>query len=183
MEIINKSNFFIFTGGPGAGKTSVLNALKQRGYLTVEEVARKIIKKQHATKGNATHTGNRIAYCDLMLTASITDYKNHIPRSEIVFFDRGIPDLYSYSKRFCNGVTTAIENAIRYHRYNPKVFLFPTWTDIYCHDTERKQSIEEAIETYHALKEGYSTCGYVVIDVPKGSIETRADFILKTISE
>lgn len=59
VEPIFFSNFFIFTGGPGSGKTSVLNELAQRGYLIVPEVARAIIKQQQDIGGNAIHTGDR----------------------------------------------------------------------------------------------------------------------------
>lgn len=34
----------LFTGGPGAGKTTVLTLLRARGFFCVEEVARKIIQ-------------------------------------------------------------------------------------------------------------------------------------------
>ncbi len=47
-EFINKTNYFILTGGPGSGKTTTLNELAHRGFLTVPEVARAIIQKQNA---------------------------------------------------------------------------------------------------------------------------------------
>lgn len=52
---LNKPNFYIFTGGPGAGKTTVLNELAKHNYGCIPEVARAIIKEQHATGGNALH--------------------------------------------------------------------------------------------------------------------------------
>lgn len=184
MNLIQSPNFYLFTGGPGAGKTTVLNELKQQGHLVIAEVARDIIKNQHATGGNATHTGNRIVYCDLMLKKSLADYTKMMPVTErVVFFDRGIPDLYSYSERFCGGVTSEIHEAVTNYRYNQKAFLFPPWPEIYCHDTERKQDLNEAIETYHAVKEGYLKCGYDVIEIPKISITERAEYILKMINQ
>jgi predicted ATPase len=162
----------------------VLNDLKHRGYMVVSEVARGIIKEQHAIGGNATHTGNRKIYCDLMLKVSIEDYFKMLPiTEEVIFFDRGIPDLYSYSDRFCGGVTSVIKEAVNYYRYNTKVFLFPPWQEIYCHDMERKQDFQEAIETYYAVKEGYTTCGYEVIVMPKESISVRSDFILEQVEQ
>ena len=184
VSLIQRPNFYLFTGGPGAGKTAVLNELKEQGNLVIAEVARDIIKHQQRIGGNATHTGNRMAYCDLMLKKSIADYTKMLPVTEkIVFFDRGIPDLYSYSGRFCGGVTAEIIEYVNNYRYNQTAFLFPPWPEIYCYDAERKQDINEAIETYHAVKEGCLKCGYEVIEIPKISITERAKYILKIIDE
>lgn len=173
-----KKNFYLFTGGPGTGKTSVINQLTQQGYITVREAAREIIQIQHATGGNATHQGDRIRYRNLMLEQSIDDFLNHTALEEPVFFDRGIPDLCSYTKRFCEGENKAVTQAVKHYRYQAQAFIFPPWPDIYCHDEERKQSYEEAVTTYHALIDGYTHSGYTLIHVPQGSIEQRITFIL-----
>ena len=39
-------NFYILTGGPGSGKSTVFKLLSDMGYLTVEETGRNIIQKQ-----------------------------------------------------------------------------------------------------------------------------------------
>lgn len=176
-----KNNFFILTGGPGSGKTSVLEALKNCGYVVVPEVARSIIKEQQSFGGEATHAGNRIAFCNLMLNQSVTDYKNHLIVPQTVFFDRGIPDLYGYAKRFCNGITEEIEQATKLYRYNPTVFLFPPWPEIYNEDTERKQDFNEAMDTYQVVKEAYKVCGYQIIEIPKTTINERVEYILQRL--
>ncbi|WP_298628167.1 AAA family ATPase [uncultured Legionella sp.] len=175
---IQKTNYFLFTGGPGAGKTTVLDELERQGHLVVAEVARAIIRRQNATGGNATHNGDRVTYTDLMLHDSINDFNRMLSVEDTVFFDRGIPDLYSYTNRFCGGVTSDVLKQASQYRYNPVAFVFPPWQEIYCHDTERKQDFQEAIETYHAVKEGYQACGYQVIDVPQGTVQDRIIFIL-----
>ena len=182
-EFINKTNYFILTGGPGSGKTSALNELADRGFLTVPEVARTIIQKQKVIDGNATHTGDRVAFRDLMLEHSIADYKRVQTEQSAVFFDRGIPDLYGYSKAFCNEISTNIIHYIKHFRYNQLVFVFPPWQEIYQQDNERKQDFQEAIFTHNVLKKAYSDCDYHVVGVPKLSIKKRVDFILKTVIE
>lgn len=182
-EFINKTNYFILTGGPGSGKTTTLNELTYRGFLTVPEAARTIIRKQTAINGNATHTADRAAFRDLMLEHSIDDYKKVKTERYAVFFDRGIPDLYGYSKAFCSEVSNNITQSIAQFRYNQLVFIFPPWQEIYEQDKERKQDFQEAILTYAALKEAYLDCGYHVVEVPMLSMKLRADFILKTITE
>ncbi|WP_279157967.1 AAA family ATPase, partial [Parabacteroides goldsteinii] len=41
-----KTGLYVITGGPGTGKTSLIEELKIVGYQTVKEVARDIIKEQ-----------------------------------------------------------------------------------------------------------------------------------------
>lgn len=178
-----KPNFFILTGGPGSGKTSILNALAQKGFLTASEVGRKIIKEQQLLGGNALHTGDRDAFLELMLNYSIDDYQQMKQLSTAIFFDRGIPDLYGYAKTFCQKELGEVNHAVKHYRYCQTAFLFPPWEAIYINDKERQQDFKEAIQTYAALKEGYQLCGYTLIEVPLTSIEDRVNFILKTLTK
>lgn len=179
----DKSNFYILTGGPGSGKTSVLSALAHRGYCIIPEVGRDIIQKQQKLGGSATHTGNQKAFRDLMLEQSIVDYCKMCSTEKPIFFDRGIPDLYGYSKTFCGEISTEVNDAVVRFRYNKVVFIFPPWLEIYKNDVERQQDFQEALKTYHALKEAYPFCGYELIEMPKGTIDERTDFILQTIAK
>ena len=43
---MQKSNFYIITGGPGGGKTSLLESLALKGYNYIPETARHIIKER-----------------------------------------------------------------------------------------------------------------------------------------
>ncbi len=179
FKIINQPHFFLLTGGPGAGKTSVLNELRKSGYAVVPEVARAIIKTQNRNGGKATHNGNRNTFRDLMLKQSIIDFEHRMTSTQPVFFDRGIPDLYGYSHSFCDHLPSSVSQAVQQYRYNPLVFIFPPWLEIYSHDTERKQDFQEAVETYQAVKEAYLVCGYQLIEVPKVSVQNRIEFILQ----
>lgn len=40
----------VITGGPGVGKTTIVNALKQKGFIAVPEGARQVIKKEQRKK-------------------------------------------------------------------------------------------------------------------------------------
>ena len=173
-----KNNYFIITGGPGAGKSSVLEKLKNKGFSTVSEVGRKIIKEQLAIGGNAIHTGDKVAFRDLMLSYGIMDYQTNFNITKKVFFDRGIPELIGYSELISEPMTQSIKEAVEKYRYNTTVFIFPPWKEIYCHDEERKQSFQEACDTYYAVKKSYEVCGYQLIEIPKDTIKNRAEFIL-----
>lgn len=175
---ILRPNFYIFTGGPGAGKTTLLNTLAQQGYQCIPEFARAIIREQKACGGNALHTKNRAAYYQLMLARSVDNFL-HADAQALHFFDRGIPDLHSYQSQYFQTIDTVLIEAIKQHRYNTRVFLFPPWPLIYLHDEERKLPYKEAVETYHSVKASYAACGYQLLEVPVGTIEERMRFVLE----
>jgi predicted ATPase len=176
--MVTRNNFHIFTGGPGAGKTTVLEALRMRGYACVEETGRKIIREQAAIGGNIHHNGDRIAYRDLMLSRAIADYERMAAQSGPVFFDRGIPDLVGYNRLIGTEIPQAMRDAAEAYRYNPDVFVFPPWREIYANDTERKQDFAEAIESWQAAVDILPVFGYRVIEVPRASREARVQFVI-----
>src|SRR6195952_3394321 len=177
-----RDNFYIFSGGPGAGKTTTLLALRARGYICVDEVARHILKEQAAIGGDAHHTGNRARYRDLTLQRMLQDYHAVAETHGPVFSDRAIPELSGYGNPPGEGDPPRVARAIAECRYNPSVFMFPPWEEIYCHDELRKHTFAEAVATFEAIKAMYPKNGYQVVEVPRASVEERAEFILKNLA-
>ena len=77
-EIRASNNLIVITGGPGSGKTSLLNAFSEDGYQVVPEVARNIIREQLEQGGNALPWQNNQSLTDLM-SASRTGRKQCKP--------------------------------------------------------------------------------------------------------
>lgn len=171
-----KSNFYVLTGGPGAGKTTVLRALQSMGYLCVPEVARTVIREQISFDGEALPWKNTDQYSGLMLAGSVQDYRERQDVSATCFFDRGIPDTLAYNRLTGLDDAEALAAASAY-RYNPTVFLFPPWEEIYRTDKERKQDFKQAVDTYHQIAATYKELGYEVMQVPFLSVEGRVDYI------
>jgi len=179
--IIERPNFQILTGGPGAGKTTVLEALKVRGFLGVDEAARQILKEQKAIGGDATHDGDQVKYRDLMLERSVAAFNAVEERAAPVFFDRGIPELLGYGEPAGAPTPTHVAQAIARYRYSRTVFVFPAWEAIYCHDEERKHTFRHAVEVYQSVNAVYRQCGYAPVEVPCVSVAERVQFILARV--
>lgn len=175
-ELMNR--FFIITGGPGSGKTVLIEELKRRGIFCVEEVARKIIQDEMALGGDALPGDNIRHRIEKMLTRSIETYQEAIEKGHITVFDRGVLDYISYADRTHTQVSEELYQAAFSLIYNKKVFITPIWEEIYCHDDERKHPFEEAIEVYHSCFKIYADHGYEVIELPKADVKARADFIM-----
>ncbi|MEL6209632.1 MAG: AAA family ATPase [Pseudomonadota bacterium] len=173
--------FWLFTGGPGTGKTTTLNMLANAGYPTRPEVARQIIQDQHAIGGTAHHQGDRATYLELQLSHEIGSFRTAAVEAGPVIFDRGLPDVAAYSLIVHEQILPHVTEACRRFRSNPTAFVFPPWDAIYALDAERKQDFAECLETDARCRQGYTAMGYKLVDVPFGSAKVRADFISETI--
>jgi len=171
---------YIITGGPGSGKTSLIEELRKRGYRCFDEVSRKLIQEQQATNGDMLPWKDLPAFADLNLMGMIKDYEQ--ANAEICFYDRGIPDIPAYFNFRNLHVDQKVYTAMECFRYETKVFINPPWEEIYVNDPERPESFEDSVEIYNFLKQSYSKQGYQLSEMPKASIAERADYIEKIIS-
>lgn len=178
---MNLQNGYVFTGGPGAGKTSVITALAAKGFAVVPESGRQIIQEQVASGGAALPWANRELFRDRMLAAALQDFERQVNNGRPVFFDRGIPDLIGYSKLENLPVPAVLEEHAATMRYHPRVFIFPPWEEIYRGDTERKQDYATAVATYEAMQAAYTGSGYTLVTVPPAGIADRVAFILDNL--
>jgi predicted ATPase len=175
------ANLYIITGGPGSGKTSVIEALRKGGFCCVDEVGRKIIREQLMIGGDALHWGDRAKFLELMLSRSMGDYDRVGDSDGPVFFDRGIPELAGYGPLVGIPVPAHVTKAAKLFRYARTVFVMPPWREIYRSDEERKQDFSEAIVSHDLAVATYREFGYEPVEVPKVSVGERVAFILERV--
>ncbi len=168
-------NRIVISGGPGGGKTSLIDALQKRGFAVSEEVSRQLIRQQVQLQSDLVPWKNLEGFAELALEAMISDFRVH--DSEVTFFDRGIPDIVAYLEVGGRSVPPDFSRAARQYRYHTNVLLTPPWREIYVNDDERWQSFPEAEELYQALAKTYQQYGYQVRTLPKGSIQERITFV------
>ncbi|MND98684.1 hypothetical protein D3C87_455160 [compost metagenome] len=183
---MDQTNYFIvLTGGPGVGKTTLINKIQKQGYRTVPEDARRIIKEQLDSNGDGLPWKNRQYYATLMLAASTNSFLHEIKKSATdpgyVFFDRGIPDTLAYIEMENLIIEESLLAEAKAHRYYKKIFILPPWQEIYETDNERKQTWEEAEATFNQMKNVYEQLGYEVVEIPKTTVEQRYQFILDAL--
>ncbi|WP_165837233.1 AAA family ATPase [Phenylobacterium hankyongense] len=174
--MIHKPNFFLLTGGPGVGKTTVIERLAAMGEVCIPETHRAVIRDQAARGGSALPWADHAAYCTLTAERDIARFDSLSGETRRVFFDRGVLD--SFGQGF--DPPAALLAAARARRYNRHAFLFPPWAEIYRTDGERKQDFAEAERTYGHVKRLLAEFGYEGVDVPRAGPEERARFVLQT---
>lgn len=172
---IHKPNFFVFTGGGGTGKSTLIEHLRAQGERVVDENIRAVIREQVAAGGRAVPWIDPKACCDLTTARDIADFDRLASETARVFFDRGLMDMYG-----TNGVPPSPElvEAIRTRRYNARVFVFPPWREIYATDGERRDDWSKMEAVFDQILRTLPELGYEPVVVPKASLEARAAFVL-----
>jgi predicted ATPase len=175
----NSDRFFVVTGGPGAGKTTLIDALARAGYARTVEAARAIIQDQLAIGGRALPWRDPAMFTEMMLSWEMRSYRLACAEAGPVFFDRGIPELAGYLRLVGLPVPAHVEKAVETFRYNRCVFLAPLWPEIYTQDSERKQTLEDAERSYDAIVKTYTEYGYELVPIPRAPVEERVRFVLR----
>ncbi|MGR5065934.1 AAA family ATPase [Photobacterium sp. DNB22_13_2] len=171
----------IITGGPGAGKTSLLDTLARRGYMTFPEVSRSLIREQAALPDGALPWTDLPRFAALCLEM-MSNQREQAQRGTMpAFVDRAIGDICAY-------LTIGGEVVDEHYRtmakgYFPIVFVCAPHADIYVQDDERPHSFVEAGKIHAQLVSTYRDLGYEVVDVPWDKIEERASWLLAQLKQ
>lgn len=173
-----KNNWYVITGAPSSGKTTLLKLLQKKGYKVYYEWARIYIDRQ-MKKGKTLSQirKNELSFQKKILKLKM-DFEEKLDPKKLIFMERGIPDSTAYMK-ICGAekdqtLINAVENC-----YYKKVFL----TDLikYTADYARTESQEEAMLIDNLLEKSYKDLGIEVVRVPKISVEERVKFIIKNL--
>lgn len=164
----------VITGGPGSGKTSLIDNLRQKGFHCYEEVSRQLIQRMEISTSFKDFN-----FEDEVFSLRKKDFLD--ASVDLQFYDRSMIDNLAYLTKNKLNVSESMDNDCNQHRYFTKVFILPPWHDIYENDNERVEEYDEAVDIHNYLIEAYTKYNYTLIEVPKASVEERIDFILNRI--
>ena len=179
---MDTDRLFVITGGPGSGKTTLIEALAAAGVATSPEVGRAIIREEIASGGTALPWADELAFAERMVVREIAAHAEALASGGTVVLDRGVPDVAGFLRVSGLSVPPHIDAAARTCRYNRHVFIAPYWDAIYTGDAERKQTPAVAAATQRIMAETYRDYGYELIELPLVSVVERVTFVMDRIS-
>ncbi|MDP6922615.1 MAG: ATP-binding protein [Lutibacter sp.] len=171
----------VITGGPGTGKSTVIEELARRQYTCMPEISRAVTLEAQKAGTKQLFLTDPLLFSKRLLEGRVNQYFEAEKSQEtLVFFDRGIPDIHAYMNYL--GVEypdTYLKNSKAF-RYD-HVFVMPPWEKIYTSDNERYENFEQALAIHNHLERSYQELGYTITEVPIGTADKRTDFILETV--
>ncbi|KLV06106.1 AAA family ATPase [Photobacterium ganghwense] len=171
----------IITGGPGAGKTTLLQALAQRGYLTYPEVSRALIREESARDDGILPWTDLPGFAALCLDRMSSQREQAACSTMPAFVDRAIGDICAYLK--VGGLPVTANYLAAAKGYHSTVFFCAPEASIYVQDDERPHNFAEAQAIHRELVTTYQALGYAVAEVPWGTVEARANWVLARLRD
>ena len=179
---MDSDRLFVITGGPGSGKSTLIDALAAVGVATSPEVGRAVIREQLAIGGNALPWGDQRAFAEQMVLRDVAAQREALASGAVTVLDRGVPDVAGFLRVSGQPVPAHIDAAARRCRYNSRVFIAPFWAEIFTGDAERKQTIDEARATFAVMVETYRDYGYDLVELPRALVVERVAFVRERIA-
>ena len=175
---------FILTGAPGAGKTSILRALEERGYAVVAEAATDVIAAYQAD-------GTSEPWRDPSFTARIAELQRDRQQEPVrrgtraQVFDRSPVCTLALARWLGHPVAPPlaeeVERILRHGVYERQV-LFVRPIGRVEPTAARRISYEESIAFERVHEEEYTRLGFEIIDIPPGPVGQRAALADRYIS-
>ena len=175
----------VITGGPGSGKTTLVNALAAKGYRTVPEAAIQVIEALNAELGvegqKAYRRDHLDEFQDRVLTLQETlerGARSEAHPGELVFLDRGRLDGLAYCRFFEQKPPKRLLTSVRTLKYE-RVFLLATLSRFEVRaDTGRTSDRERSRALAETLRAVYREYGFEPFHVPQVSETIRAKVVL-----
>ncbi len=173
-----ETNWYVITGGPSTGKTTVINLLKEMGFKTTIEHARHYIDSKKVF-GNSLEEirANKRKFQLGVLNMQIAQ-EAELPAAEFFFLDRAIPDTMAYIKYLNLEYDKVLLDAVNKATYK-KIFILDRLP--FVKDYARTEDEEAQKNIHQLIIEVYESLGSPIIFVPVLSPQERVVFILNNI--
>jgi predicted ATPase len=169
------NNWYVITGAPSAGKSTVIAELAKRGYATVEEQGRLLIDQELAKGKTLEEVNVDSPDFEVAWTKFQRAREAEVDPGTLTFFDRGRLDTLAYFAYYSWPIPSEITELCQEANYR-KVFLLELLD--YDKDYARVETAETAAAMQELFGKAYADAGYEVVRVPRGSVEERLTLIL-----
>ena len=134
-------NRVLITGGPGTGKTSLINELKRNGYNCSEEIVRKITLTKRKEGHKQYFLSNPLDFSLQLFDQRLTQYNKKYDCDTIIY-DRGPIDVLAYLDFKSILIPKNLIKKSKKLSYKYSFILNP-WKEIYVNDDIRYETFEE----------------------------------------
>ena len=114
-----KTQKIALIGGPSSGKTTLINALKSDGYYCMEEISRQITLDAQEKGIDQLFLEDPLLFSEKLLLGRRNQFTEaESINQDLVFFDRGLPDVVAYLDYLGNSYPKSFKTICSEHKYD-----------------------------------------------------------------
>ena len=175
--IMVETRWCVFTGAPCSGKTTILGRFAARGYTCHREAARLYIEQEQAGGRRLQDIRKDEGQFQRSLTQTKLALEASCPPSDVVFWDRALPDSISYFR--LAGLDPAELVPLCQLRHYARVFIFDRLPFVSDNSRVEDETSIKCLDQW--LEQDYRDLGYDVIRVPVLDVNVREEFVASRI--
>ena len=169
---------YIITGAPGAGKTTILAALRDRGYAVVDEAATDVIARHLATgRDQPSHDAG---FLDAIARLQRERQQQPAPATTVQVFDRSPICTLALAHYLGQPVTPflarEVDRVVAAGLYQPRVF-FVHLLGFITPTAARRITLAQSIRFQRFHEQAYRDHGFELVDVPAGTLDDRVRLV------
>ena len=171
-----------FTGGPGVGKSSVIQELQKRGFQVIPETFTTLYHKakQEGVLQELFSDPSRLRLALMNAQIIAEDSRD---KSKFTFLDETALGVLFFGQWFKVQMLENLYEIAQNRRYD-LIFIFePLPKKLYEQTNVRQESYKESEEIHNFLKKKYTETGLITINVPFAPVQQRTDFIIETLQQ
>lgn len=176
---MSSNNWYVITGGPSTGKTTLLGELEKLGHKIVPEAARTAIDEAlekgisvEELRADEKHFQDEVARLKEKIEAAQD-------ANALTFFDRGMQDTVAYLRHYGFDIENWVAALMNRTRYRNVFLLEPLST--FQDDYARTENHNFVKSLHKLLHDAYAEFGMEPIHVPAVSVDDRVKFILDKV--
>jgi predicted ATPase len=167
---------YVLTGAPGAGKTTLICALRERGHQVVAEAATDVIARRHAA-------GIAEPWLDATFLEEIVELQRRRERAahgDVIFFDRSPLCTLALAHYIDGPIPRALRAAVDRmpETYEHQAFLVRPLGFVE-RTAARRISYADSLRFGAIHEEVYRSHGFTLVDVPKAPLAERLALLEK----
>ena len=179
---LDKNKKIVFAGGPGTGKSTLINEFQNDNYQVMNEVSREIVHEARQNGVEHLFISDPLAFSNKLLEKRKEQYvrADHLFDGP-VFIDRGIPEITAYLDFNNAQYPEYFIDANKKYIYD-KIYIFPIWKEIFKQDDVRYETFQQSVEIQEHLIRTYRSLGYELVEIPKTDTKIRKKFVLDQLA-
>lgn len=154
----------------------MLTELGRRGYATVGEPGRRVVREELERDGSALPWTDLAAFLCRAFEVVLQDFEYASGRTGQFFLDRGFINAAARLERAMGASMTKVLGSS--HRYYRRAVIAPRWPEGHVTDAMRRHDFKPAMVEHENFVQAFPSLGCEVTVLPKVSVVERIDLII-----